>query len=350
MLQIENDTALETGLALFNDQLGRNIVSIATKATFQIPIENNYWTLAAQQLPVLSVPEYSGEASISSIKYPQDLVLEKLATDIVFVGSAHAPKGKPITQLEAELQLGSNEKKVRVIGDRRWIRGALGNLEISEPDTFVAMPISYEGAFGGYDQATVDTDTPSFDPRNPVGVGYTHRSGNKSGFRLPNIEDARESIRSPRQHPPIAGFGALDAHWTPRKEFAGTYDEAWRVERYPLPPADLDARFFSCAAEGLVTEGFLKGGESVWLKNLWSGGNLEFDLPCLLVHYAFILAGREVSLGAQIWTVVLEPDLQRVHIVWGANIDVGKQPSQLSRVRVEVDPLSDLSVTTKGAQ
>ena len=33
-------------------------------------------------------------------------------------------------------------------------------------------------------------------------------------------------------------------HWLPRRAWAGTYDDAWRISRAPYLPADFDARFF----------------------------------------------------------------------------------------------------------
>jgi hypothetical protein len=40
---------------------------------------------------------------------------------------------------------------------------------------------------------------------------------------------------------------------------------------------------------------------------------------------------------AELWTVVLEPDEQRVSMVWGTRCRVGKQPSRLRHVVVSTE-------------
>ena len=55
---------------------------------------------------MLRVPEYHGEPGKSSIKYENDLVLTKTTTDILVVGHAWAPGGRPVTEWTVGFRVG----------------------------------------------------------------------------------------------------------------------------------------------------------------------------------------------------------------------------------------------------
>ena len=41
-------------------------------------------------------------------------------------------------------------------------------------------------------------------------------------------------VGDPLKRPAPVGFGPLAPHWQPRCDFAGTYDQAWQQDRYPV--------------------------------------------------------------------------------------------------------------------
>ena len=65
--------------------------------------------------------EFYDDDEIESIKFETDLVPFKPHTDIVLVGKAYAPRGKPATHLSVSLQVGPIAKSLSIFGNRFWI-------------------------------------------------------------------------------------------------------------------------------------------------------------------------------------------------------------------------------------
>src|SRR4029079_3507430 len=65
------------------------------------------------------------------------------------------------------------------------------------------------------------------------------------------VTEDQDGAQAPFTRWPIraaeGGWAAIPAHWSQRARFAGTYDDAWRESRWPLPPEDFDPRFFNVA-------------------------------------------------------------------------------------------------------
>jgi hypothetical protein len=119
-----------------------------------------------------------------------------------------------------------------------------------------------------------------------------------------------------------AGFGPFVRVWMPRRKHAGTYDAAWEKERQPLPPRDFDERFHQCAPEDQQVPGYLRGGESVELFNLSPSGYLKFALPKVALRFETRLGNEVVEHRAVLHTVVLQPDVSRVTMLWHTALPV----------------------------
>ena len=163
---------------------------------------------------------------------------------------------------------------IRVVGNRRWERGLFG-LKPSASEPITRLPIIYERAYGGYDHTDPDPKKQCMDPRNPVGCGVAAESGRRVGQPLPNFEYPHGNLEKAGP----AGFGAIDSFWSPRREFAGTYDEAWERDRLPLLPEDWDSRSLLCSPADQRPDSHLRGGDFVELINLTPDGKLRFALP-----------------------------------------------------------------------
>jgi len=338
MLQILNKTPFETALALVTDQNGAERVPVVIKGTFKIPRLHDVVQLAEEQLPVLYTNEYYGEPGKSSIKYPADLVLDKVNTDVGLVGSAHSPEGKLVKQLNVSMRVGSLKKKILVIGDRQWKKRTLtSSYYMTDPMPFVEMPLVYERAFGGSDLTHKKSKSHGWDKKNPIGTGFRLNKNAVANHRLPNLEDPDHLISHWKDKPPIACYGFTEGSWEHRLDFAGTYNDAWLRSQFPLLPKDFDLRFFDSASPGLISEGFLKGGEPVQLINLSKRGPLEFNLPKLNIRLTFRLGHNRHHKEPDLWTLVFEPNEDRFYMVWGVSYFVGKQPSLMRYVRVEMD-------------
>ena len=232
----------------------------------------------------------------------------------------YAPAGKRAASVDAQFALGPIKKRLRVFGDRIWEKSVMGGPSISSPQLFESMPIRYEQAFGGWDRVNDDPIDHRLYAPNPVGTGFATKAAHCVGLRVPNIEYPNELIGSWEDHPQPAGFGPLECYWTPRRELAGTYDEQWQKERFPLWAQDFDARYNNCAPADQQAAGYLRGGESVELVNLTPNGRLEFRLPKVYPFFETRFGRKRVEHRAQLCTVIIEPDHPRVVMVWQTSL------------------------------
>src|SRR5437867_301408 len=100
------------------DTRGEETLLVVVKASFDIT--PGKVSLAEEQDGIVLADDYHGEPGQSSIRHAGDGVLFKPSTDVVLIGSAHAPSGRPCTRLDVVLKVGKVAKTVRVFGDRRW--------------------------------------------------------------------------------------------------------------------------------------------------------------------------------------------------------------------------------------
>src|SRR4051794_2831875 len=147
MWQVDNRTPFAAERGWVRDRNGAEIWLVAVKCTFDI-LPDGSTRVSEEQPPVLRVPEYNGEPGKSSVKFDSDLILTKTTTDVVVAGHAHAPGGRPVTELDSGFRVGPIRKLLRVFGDRQW--GVSGRP--TSPQPFLNMPLVYERAFGGVDR------------------------------------------------------------------------------------------------------------------------------------------------------------------------------------------------------
>jgi hypothetical protein len=213
--------------------------------------------------------------------------------------------------VDVSLRVGDIRKALRVTGDRPYQQTVFG-VTAGPVQSFTKLPLTYERTYGGGEPADPNKDRRRFDERNPVGTGYV----SAVGLLAPNVEYSGLAIKS---RP--AGFGPIPSHWHPRAGHAGTYDDAWRKKRHPLYPQDLDDRFFLCSPEDQRPAAFLRGGEPVELTNLTPGGRLAFTLPRVALGFKTLFrTGEQVRHQGTLHTVILEPDVPRVILVWRTSL------------------------------
>jgi hypothetical protein len=209
------------------------------------------------------------------------------------------------------------------------------------------MALVYERAFGGADLRSL-TPEQDWDWRNPVGRGYAVSSAHLLGTFAPNVESRDRLIRGSDDRPAPAGFGPIASHWQPRAGWAGTYDAKWEASRQPLLPDDCDDRFFQSAPADQQSPQFLAGGEKVSLVNLSPRGRLDFVLPTMRLELEsrFADGERRPHSAPQLHSLVLEPDLPRISLVWHSALEchakVHKLDTTLIRCRLpELDDPED---------
>ncbi len=314
MWALNNTTPYAAERSWVRDMDGAEIWLVAVKATYRI-LPDGTTELAEEQEEVLLAPKYLGEPGQSSLLYESDLVRTKPTTDVLLHGHAYTRPARRTVYVV--MKVGKMEKRLKVSGDRVWKKGLLWGVKMSRPKPFEKMPIIYERAFGGADQKHPNPKKHGWELRNPIGTGYGKKGKHLIGQAVANIEYPNKQISSWKNKPPPAGFGPITGGWAPRITLGGTYDEKWQQERHPLLPMDFDDRFFQCAPEDQQTSQYLKGGESVELCNLTSNGHLNFTLPRVALAFTtHFFNGEPVEHRAVLHTVILEPDVPRLIMVW----------------------------------
>jgi hypothetical protein len=329
---IDNQTPFELELLALADEEMRPLLVLVAKATYDL--HEDGLTLAEEQIPVLLEGLPWGKPGESSYRYEPECAFIKPATDVVLLGHAWAPRSNT-REVLVSLRVGPVEKSVRVLGDRVWNK-SLGFISMSRPEPFESIPLLYERAFGGWDRSEADPNLHTFEPRNPVGVGFrSSPHAFEDELPLPNLEDPNQPLKHFGQRVPPAGFGFLSPHWQPRAAYAGTYDEAWDKTRKPLLPKDFNRRFFNAASPGLITPGYLRGDEPIVIQNASPKGPLSFSLPgqpppAVTVE---LTGDADATPEMHLDTVILDTDTDQVLLLWRGLVPLAESLHEVRSIR-----------------
>jgi hypothetical protein len=279
------------------DTNGQEVLLAIMSATFAAR-EDGSLELASEQVPVCLADEPFGDPGRSSIKVEADIAIAKPRVDVIVVGAAYSPSGRPVTEVMVGLRVSDIHKTLRVTGDRT-LSSRLGG----GPMPFVRMPIVYERAFGG------TTENGDVYVENPVGVGYRGAASADPtvATEVPNVEYPNRQVRGRGDHHSPAGFGIVARNWAPRVALAGTYDQAWLDTVWPLPPSDRNPLFNQMAPLDQQTHSVL-GGEVVELANMTPAGLWRFQLPRLDVPVRLIFDDRVEDREPHVDTVLIDAD------------------------------------------
>ena len=290
----------------------------------------------------------------------------KHLTDVVVRGHAYANGSR--AESRAEVRVGPFTKTLVVIGDRQCTRAPDGQLRFSSPSRFEKIPLSYDRAYGGWDEAAEkrrghpwarlapylapNTDlhaySPYVYPRNRHGRGYLMEATPDSldALLLPNLEDPRDRLTperivvgsAKRWHemplpactswvpPSYFGRGAflgMHPYWQPLPDGLPEFQRAL----LPREVAGIDLasgkanpltfRYTNGGSLGLQVP-YLAPGDTIALENMHRAApTLEITLPDDAPKV--FVDGRKGKLTATspvIHHVEIEPDLGRLSIVW----------------------------------
>jgi len=333
MWLIANTTPFTADHAWVIDQHGNKLWMVVVKAAFDV-LPDGRCQLSGLAEPVRQAAEPYGELGKTSLRHEADLLGLKTTTDVLVLGEAMAPEGRRAEALDVSVQVGPVRKTLRVTGDRTWERSLMGSVGMSAPQPFERMPITYERAYGGWDRSAPDEADHRLDGRNPVGTGFAVRPENCVGARLPNVEYPDQLVRGWKDRPVPAGLNVVDCAWSPRRELAGTYDEAWRRHRFPLWAEDFDPRYNNCAPADQQAPAFLQGGEPVEIRNMSPGGRLAFQLPRIELAFRTRFGSERVDHTGQLCTVAIEPGRSRLVMAWQTSIACNRRADELDETLV----------------
>lgn len=153
--------------------------------------------------------------------------------DLILDADVMQPPSDASEPKRLRVRLGSWEKALTVHPPlRRTRRGRVA----PDPDTPPGrVSLSGEDSYGGAGHAA-----------NPLGRGHASE-GDGDGGTPPVVYAAGYGPdRADRAQPP-GTFGPLSPVWPIRRDLAGTYDAAWRRQRAPMLPSDLDPTYWQAA-------------------------------------------------------------------------------------------------------
>lgn len=288
---------------------GTHRLAVATLGFFalgrddeRLLIENLQWPKVLKQLP-------AGQAL--------DHILPKAHAEAMLCGSAHATR--PVARMQVRLQCGVIDKRIDVIGDRRWERMWYGRVCIRAPKPFTTMPLSPERAYGGEGHD------------NPVGTGYLPRlwALRMAEGAMPNLEVPGKAVVPGRGAFAVAGFAPQPLMQARRRmQASGTYDRRWLAEDFPGLPRDFDFALYNLSPLDQQFAGRFAGGEAYRLEGVHASGQaIAGTLPSIRPR-AYVLDkgrdpgdAREIALACD--TVWFFPEVGVGLMVHRGEIEIG---------------------------
>lgn len=370
-----------SAVLLSSTPTGQPLLGVVGKRTYDV--WRGALREAREQIPLVEQPQLSSDESI--LHHDTDLIMNRTGVDIVVQGHAYPHEGTNV--FPVTVCAGAFQRSIVAFGDRQCEQQG-GLLRFTPPESVTKIPLIWESAYGGVDyvarrdfggpyesflkDAGLDDD-PRFGPfgypRNPVGKGYLIEptADAIARCRLPNLEDAGQPL-VPRtlargdflrwpDGPPVASFGWLPYNYFPRSAHLGfplaLYDhtrlkpevfvevrENWIcpeavLERTTIP-GRRDPRMCQSSAVGMRAES-MQGAQKVELLNLHPKERLwGFALQAESPRFGIRLpGGKAQELKPQMRTLLIEPDRDRVTVVWVGEhpLDVPPPPEVLEEIR-----------------
>lgn len=335
-MELLNATALVAAYTQGLAPDGRESLVVIAKGTFDLPLDGREATLAAVQRPLLMADTFYGEPGLSAPRQEMDFAPVKPFCDVLVMGKAYAPEGRPVTQLTAGIRVGRVSKAFTVYGPRQWQPGLIGAAAgVAQP--FTEQDIGYAQAYGGSQPVADNPELRDGYPANTCGTGWYPKGTSSAeivGMPMPTTEKLGERIDSPHGDFTPMALGPIGRSWPPRIGFAGTYDDAWLADCFPFLPADFDTRYYQAAPLDQQTE-HLKGGEDVLLLCLTKQERAGFKVPSLQVPVTFFLKkGGHETVQAVIDTLVIDTDAGTVEVTWRASRALRKNLFEIGDVLV----------------
>lgn len=255
-MEVKNNTPFEfIGLPNY-DKDGREVFTNIVKATYSLAT-NNSLKIAEEQVPVTMADEFWGDPGASPVKYESELAVYKPSTDLILLGYACNYIGKKIKSIDVSFGAGPVKNTATVKSEE-----ALEQIPLYFMDNFLEKKGWFESSVNGN------------------------------------------------------GFGFYPKQYKPRVQYAGTYDDRWRKERFPFLPEDFDYRFFQAAYPQLITKSYLKGNEIIFAENVSVYGSILFNLPGISISVETIFEQKSIKEKVNLDTVILEPSNKRLILVW----------------------------------
>ncbi|HVY38060.1 MAG TPA: DUF2169 domain-containing protein [Polyangia bacterium] len=342
---------------------GGSQVGVIAKRTYRVVGQR--CVVDDEQIALVEVQRFSEDKS--ALLHDFDCVLNRTEVDVVVAGNARPPQAGAAS-FQLRVCVGQLDRKLTVWGDRRCYRDRAGRLRFSAPQPVEAVPLDWTSSYGGVDQVALAKHgdpmremraaaklpySPRFGrfsyPRNRAGKGYLIEATNEAleACALPNIEEPLQPLlpdslavgtfdRWPKA-PFVGGVGWLSPTNFPRAAMLGLtspYDaqacpphtffevKAGAVNADSIAQAmafhkRLDRRFAQQSAVGMripsVAPGVAVSVVNAHPKLVSWDFSLAREAPLLALQMP---GGKAVAVEPKIRTVFLQPERDRVSLVW----------------------------------
>src|SRR5215813_10890290 len=105
-MELLNATGMQAGYTMGMRPDGRELLVVVVKGTFAIPQDWDEPKLAEQQVPLVEADTFTGEPGLSAPIYESDYAPSKPRCDVLLLGSAYAPYGRPAERVRVSLRIG----------------------------------------------------------------------------------------------------------------------------------------------------------------------------------------------------------------------------------------------------
>ena len=328
--ELTNQTPLPAAVRVHRDHLGQSHILVLAKGTWQLgdgrlataerqvglhekPIKLRLGDLHLDSLQK-KVLEARQDEEIVWIDH--DLSSPKPNFDVLVAGYVTAPPEYRETYIDAGVRIGQHTVGARAHVPRYWEPGLFSNRPKPLDTMLTRVPLTY---------ALADWQ-----------LGFPIDPPKDALAWLPWIE-ARDAVNRRGKHADApAGFGVWPESAAHRQPHAGTYGDAWKRERSPDLPKDFDTRFYNVAHPDLQLPDPPAGGTAIRLVHLGGQAVIDTQFPTLSLSVQATTAGGTIHapLALQPDTLTIEPEHDRLSIVWRVLLPNGAERAALRSVRL----------------
>lgn len=278
--------------------------------------------------------------------------------DVILLGQAHAPGGRPVREMSVGLSVGETRRELVVTGDRTWI-GEGAAARVSDPTPFTSMPLTYARAFGGSAEVLIDRASPvdMSDPRNPAGKGWDvsaavktltesikpppgYPTWEKGPRALPNLEHPHARILRWEDQPPAACWATLPLESATHALRSVDQSQLQNLDpaRYVHPLAPFHGMLFHRAADEWVLPQKPAPNCKVVLDGLLrERPHLELTLPAPSVKLDVSVGDDSAALSVSPQMLVLLPEALKFYVVYRVMFRMRHVPTDARSARLRIE-------------
>ncbi|NJD11741.1 MAG: DUF2169 domain-containing protein [Gemmatimonadetes bacterium] len=345
-MQLINTTPVPTKLAIYAPPAGLRTAIFTAKATFRVSDAGEVTLDREEPLPVLDADEPTELGLLPSDALPRC----DAAFEVMLLGKAYAPNGVPTPYLMVSLAVGAIERRLAVLGDRRW-EGEGPGARISAPQPFVCMPLTWTRAFGGRKEVLIDVESPIevVEANNPDGKGFDHIGQGRQAAAVfkppapfPQFDTVRELPNLEDPLHPILGWDdrPLPACWAPTPLHYGMLYERLRRARqaHPDQPVTMGSPEIMHRAHPDWTIELPPARTPVRLLGATPNGAFGFVIPALRMLIDVRAGDHQHELELVPRALVLLPEQRRFYLVYRQYTTFEYQADQVRAARVRAGP------------